>query len=146
MAAKGLLICILSGPKPAVARLHPYLQGVCVSEPLADTACDTDERERRIATTVVDMSDEIPGNALQIKLIGNTLILAAVNSIAEALAFADKTGVGVPHMASLIAALFPRPPHALYLQRMTSGEYYSGTVCLPVRASANTHPDLATRR
>lgn len=114
LATIGKLICVPAGAAASIHRTAPYTLDV-------------------IAKAVVPLNDQQPGDASTIKLIGNTLIMSAMESIAEALVFAEKTGVGAKSMQSLIQTLFPLPPHSVYLQKMMSGEYCGSAVCsMPV--------------
>ncbi|KAF9892729.1 hypothetical protein FE257_001131 [Aspergillus nanangensis] len=74
----------------------------------------------------VDLSGEKPGAALLLKLMGNFLIMATIETVAEAHVFADKCGIGTKTMEKLMRAVFPNPPHALYNDQMLSGEYFAG--------------------
>ncbi|PYH88928.1 6-phosphogluconate dehydrogenase-like protein [Aspergillus ellipticus CBS 707.79] len=107
MAVTRSLICIASGTAEAVDRIRPYLHGV-------------------ICRKVVDLSGEQPGRALLLKLMGNFLIMATIETVAEAHVFAEQSGIGTGNMNKLMSAMFPEPPHALYNGQMLSGEYCSG--------------------
>lgn len=54
--------------------------------------------------------------------------MTTIETIAEAYVFAEKSGLGTGHMASLIDTMFPQPPHTVYSRKMTNGEYYTGEV------------------
>ena len=54
--------------------------------------------------------------------------MTTIEQIAEAHVFAEKSGLGTKHMASLIETIFPRPPHTVYSSKMVSGDY-AGEVC-----------------
>lgn len=62
---------------------------------------------------------------------GNVIILATMETVAEVNVFAEKCGLGVRNMNKLMTALFPNPPHAAYNDRMLSGDYHRTTVRLP---------------
>ena len=81
-----------------------------------------------IGRAVVDLSGEEPAKASLLKCIGNVLIMTTIQTIAEAHAFAEKSGLGTGHMARLIDTMFPQPPHTVYSRKMTNGEYYKGEV------------------
>lgn len=50
-----------------------------------------------------------------------------MQSVAEALVFTEKAGIGPESMAEVIAAIFPGSPHGIYVGRMLSGEYHRTT-------------------
>ncbi|PWY67952.1 6-phosphogluconate dehydrogenase-like protein [Aspergillus heteromorphus CBS 117.55] len=113
MALTRSLICIASGPAGSVDRVRPYLNGV-------------------MCRKVVDLSGEDPGRGLLLKLMGNFLIMATMETVAEAHVFAEKSGIGIDNMNRLMSAVFPDPPHALYSRQMLTGEYHSGTPLVEV--------------
>lgn len=76
----------------------------------------------------MDLSGEEPGTASLLKLMGNVLIMTTMEQVAEVNVFAEKTGLGTGNMEKLLTAMFPRPPHAIYNQKMLSGDYYQGKV------------------
>lgn len=55
--------------------------------------------------------------------------MTTIEQIAEAHVFAEKSGLGTKHMASLIETIFPRPPHTVYSSKMLSRDYVKGQVC-----------------
>jgi 3-hydroxyisobutyrate dehydrogenase-like beta-hydroxyacid dehydrogenase len=57
---------------------------------------------------------------------GNFLIMATIETVAEVNVFAEKCKVGTANMNKLLSAMFPEPPHALYNRQMLTGEYCSG--------------------
>ncbi|KAL2816682.1 6-phosphogluconate dehydrogenase-like protein [Aspergillus granulosus] len=107
LAISRSLTCIASGDSKSVDTIRPYLEGV-------------------VGSNIVDLSGENPGAALLLKLMGNFLIMATIETVAEAHAFAETCGIGTKNMDKLMAAVFPRPPHALYNHQMLSGECFSG--------------------
>ena len=60
----------------------------------------------RICRAVVDLSGEEPAKASLLKCIGNVLIMTTIEQIAEAHVFAEKSGLGTKHLASLIETMF----------------------------------------
>lgn len=56
--------------------------------------------------------------------------MTTIEQIAEAHVFAEKSGLGTKHMASLVETMFPRPPHTVYSSKMVSGDYAKGEVCI----------------
>lgn len=106
MAAIGALYCVPAGDKVSVDRIRPYLVGV-------------------VGQAVVDLSGEPPRKASLLKMIGNILIMTTIETLSETHVFAEKSGLGIEHMQNLILTLFPRPPHAVYTRKMTSGDYFS---------------------
>ena len=51
------------------------------------------------------------------------MILGMVETLAEALVFAEKSGLGVDALNEFIQGMFPHSPFAAYATRMISGEY-----------------------
>jgi 3-hydroxyisobutyrate dehydrogenase-like beta-hydroxyacid dehydrogenase len=104
MADSGQLVCVLAGPAAAVAEVKPYTTGV-------------------MGRTFIDFSDQPQGTATHLKIIGNTFILNMVETLAEGLTVAEKSGLGVDNLHKFIEALFPGP-YAAYSTRMRSGDYH----------------------
>ncbi|KAK3990095.1 putative oxidoreductase YfjR [Cladorrhinum sp. PSN332] len=104
MADAGQLIGVLAGPANAVQRGRPYFRGV-------------------MARAEIDMSDKPYGNALTLKLIGNTFIVNMVEQLAEAHVLAEKSGLGGEALHQWVEQMFPGP-YAAYSTRMLSGTYY----------------------
>ena len=72
----------------------------------------------RICRAVVDLSGEEPAKASLLKCVGTVLIMTTIEQIAEAHVFAEKSGLGTKHMASLIETMFRRPPHTVYSSKI----------------------------
>ena len=104
MAAAGQVIPVLAGPQEAVAQAKPFTVGV-------------------IAKAVIDFSDQPPAKASQLKILGNTVLLGMVESIAEGLVVAEKCGLGTDALHQFFEAVFPRP-YVAYSSRMRSGDYH----------------------
>ncbi|PYI01105.1 6-phosphogluconate dehydrogenase-like protein NAD-binding protein [Aspergillus sclerotiicarbonarius CBS 121057] len=104
MAAAGLVIPVLAGPRSAVDQVKPYTTGV-------------------IAKSIVDFSDQPPAKASQLKILGNTFVLGMVESIAEGLVVADKCSLGTDALHQFFEAVFPGP-YVAYSARMRSGDYH----------------------
>lgn len=130
MAHKQTLTCIPCGKAESVDRIRPFLQGVYVVS-YYRAVFITQLITHRICRNIVDLSGEEPGTALLLKLMGNVIILATMETVAEVNVFAEKCGLGVRNMNKLMTALFPNPPHAAYNDRMLSGDYHRTTVRLP---------------
>ncbi|OAA62563.1 3-hydroxyacid dehydrogenase/reductase [Niveomyces insectorum RCEF 264] len=105
MAQSGQLIGVLAGSGAAIDRARPYFKGV------------TSRAE-------VLMRDEPVGNALLLKVIGNTFILNMVEQLAEGHVLAEKTGLGTAALHGFVEQMFPGP-YAAYSQRMLSGQYHA---------------------
>lgn len=118
MADAGSLVPVPAGPRGAVARVLPYLEGVT-------------------SRAVIDMSGEPYGKASTLKLVGNTFILNMVTQVAEAHVLAEKSGLGTAYTHQFVEALMPGiyPP---YSQRMLSGDYWR-------REEPLFHADLARK-
>lgn len=105
MAESGSLVSVLAGPSAAVEKVKPYTKGV-------------------IARAFIDFSDQAPGQATLLKLIGNTFVLQMVEALAEGHTLAEKTGLGNENLHQFIEVMFPGP-YAAYSTRMMTGDYYS---------------------
>jgi len=104
MADAGSLICVLAGPKASVQKLLPYTTDV-------------------MGRANIDFSDQAPGQATLLKVIGNTFVLNMVESLAEGHTLAESSGLGVDNLHSWIAVMFPGP-YTAYSSRMLAGDYY----------------------
>ena len=84
-----------------------------------------------IAQDVINLSDEEPGQASLLKMIGNVMIMSTMEMVAEVHVFAEKTGLGATNAQKLVEA-FPKAASVLYSKRMNNGDYYQGEVrCFP---------------
>lgn len=104
MADSGQLVCVLAGPKTAAAKIKPYCEGV-------------------VGRAVIDFSDQDPGKATLLKIIGNTFILSMVTALSEGHAMAEKTGLGTKELHQFVDMMFSGP-YTAYSNRMISGDYY----------------------
>lgn len=104
MADNGQLVCVLAGPRSAVSKVKPYCKGV-------------------MGRAEIDFSDQSPGKALHLKVIGNTFILSMVEAISEGHVVAEKTGLGTDNLHTFIETMFPGP-YTAYSGRMMQGDYY----------------------
>lgn len=118
MADSGSLVPVPAGPRGAVERVKPYLEGVT-------------------SRAIIDMSDEPYRKASTLKLIGNTFILNMVEQVAEGHVMAEKSGLGTQYTHKFIELLLPGiyPP---YSNRMLSGDYWK-------REEPLFHVDLARK-
>lgn len=118
MADSGNLVPVPAGPKQAVERIKPYLEGVT-------------------SRAIIDMSDEPYRKSSTLKLIGNTFILNMVEQIAEGHVLAEKSGLDTQYTHQFIELLLPGiyPP---YSNRMLSGDYWK-------REEPLFHVDLARK-
>lgn len=110
MAISGNLVCVLAGPKSDIAKVLPYTKGV-------------------IARENILFEDQDPAKALTLKIIGNTMVLQMVESLAEGHTVAEKTGLGTQQFHDFVATMFPGP-HAAYSNRMLSGDHVRDSVSL----------------
>ncbi|RAH63788.1 NAD(P)-dependent oxidoreductase [Aspergillus aculeatinus CBS 121060] len=102
-ADAGQLVVVPAGPQAAIDRLAPFLEGV-------------------VAKAVVPMPGADVGRATTLKVLGNTFILNTVESLAEGLVAAEKSGLGAQVYQEFIHRMFPGP-FAAYADRMCSGDY-----------------------
>lgn len=103
-ADDGQLIVVPAGPAEAVSKLKPFLDGVT-------------------ARATIDLSGQDVGRASLLKVFGNTFILNTVETLAEGLVAAEKSGLGAEAYQQWVEMMFPGP-FAKYAERMTSGDYY----------------------
>jgi 3-hydroxyisobutyrate dehydrogenase-like beta-hydroxyacid dehydrogenase len=108
MAENGQLICVLAGASAAVDKVRPYCKGV-------------------MGRAEIDFSNESPGKASLLKVIGNTFVTQMCEAVAEGHTVAEKTGLGSENLHKFIEQLFPGP-YVAYSTRMMSGAYYNGEV------------------
>ena len=104
LAESGQLICVLSGPSSAIKKVIPYTKGV-------------------IGRDIIDFSDEQPGKATLLKVIGNSFVFNMVETLAQGLTVAETSGLGAENLHKFIEKMFPGPFSA-YSTRMMEGEYY----------------------
>jgi 3-hydroxyisobutyrate dehydrogenase-like beta-hydroxyacid dehydrogenase len=95
---------VIAGPEKAVEKLKPYTTGV-------------------MGRSVIDLSNQEPGKASLLKLIGNTFVLNLVEAIAQGHTVAEKTGLGVDNLHKFIEQLFPGS-YTAYSNRMRDGDYF----------------------
>ncbi|KAL8880200.1 MAG: hypothetical protein Q9198_002344 [Flavoplaca austrocitrina] len=104
MADAGLLICVLAGPKDSIPKVRPYCKGV-------------------MGKANIEFSDQPCSKATLLKIIGNTLILNMIESLAEGHTIAEKSGLGNDNLHRFIEVMFPGP-YTAYSGRMMSGDYH----------------------
>ncbi|KAF2801396.1 6-phosphogluconate dehydrogenase-like protein NAD-binding protein [Mytilinidion resinicola] len=104
MADAGSLICVLAGPKASVQKVLPYTTNV-------------------MGRANIDFSDQAPGQATLLKIIGNTFVINMVESLAEGHTLAESSGLGTDNLHQWISVMFPGP-YTAYSSRMLAGDYY----------------------
>ena len=104
MADNGQLVCVLAGPKAQVDKVKPYCKGV-------------------MGRAEIDYSDQPHGAATRLKIIGNTFILAMVETLSEGHTLAEKSGLGSDNLHTFIETMFPGP-YTAYSNRLRQGDYY----------------------
>ncbi|ROW05580.1 hypothetical protein VSDG_00423 [Cytospora chrysosperma] len=104
MADAGALIPVPAGPKAAVDKIKPYLEGVT-------------------ARAIIDLSDEPYHKAATLKLLGNTFVFNMIEQVAEGHVLAEKSGLGTQHTHKFIELMMPGV-YAAYSSRMLSGDYW----------------------
>ena len=122
MADNGQLICVFAGPKSETDKIRPYMKGV-------------------MGRANIDYSDQSPGQATTLKLIGNTMILNMVESLAEAHTVAEKSKLGTDNLHQFVEAMFPGP-YTAYSTRMTSGDYHKRDEVSPRKPFITMKPKL----
>ncbi|KAL2832900.1 hypothetical protein BDW59DRAFT_180514 [Aspergillus cavernicola] len=106
-ADAGQMVVIPAGSPEVINRIKPFLEGVTSKAALdlgAEGASDV-------------------GRASLLKVLGNTFILNTVETLAEGLVAAEKSGLGVDVYAQWVSTMFPGP-FAKYAERMATGEYF----------------------
>ena len=104
VAWQGQLVCVVAGTSSEIAKVKPLTTGV-------------------VGRATIDLPDQEPGKATTLKIIGNSLIGAVIESLAEAHTLAEKTGLGSDNLHKFCKDVL-QGPFALYSDRMVSGEYY----------------------
>ncbi|KAL8898303.1 MAG: hypothetical protein Q9192_002140 [Flavoplaca navasiana] len=104
MADAGQLICVLAGPEDSIRKVRPYCKGVMgkVNNEFYDQPCN---------------------KATLLKIIGNTLILNMIESLAEGHTIAEKSGLGNDNLHQFIGVMFPGL-YTVYSGRMMSGDHH----------------------
>ena len=105
MAEAGQVICVLAGPSSAIERVKPFTAGV-------------------ISKADIEFRDEDVCKASQLKVLGNTFVLNMVQTIAEGMVVAEKSGLGTEALQKFIGAVFPGA-YVAYAGRMVSGDYHA---------------------
>ncbi|KAJ5725514.1 uncharacterized protein N7483_006871 [Penicillium malachiteum] len=93
-----------AGPSSSIDRLKPYTTGV-------------------ISKANIEFRDKEVCKASQLKVPGNTFVLNMVQTIAEGMVVAEKSGLGTEALQQFIEAVFPGAYDA-YAGRMRSGDYF----------------------
>ncbi|RMZ06676.1 hypothetical protein D0864_02173 [Hortaea werneckii] len=104
-ADSGNLVCVLAGPAEEVARVKPFCKGV-------------------MGRAEIDYSSQPQGAATRLKIIGNTFILAMVETLSEGHVLAEKSGLGTDNLHTFIETMFPGP-YTAYSIRLRTGDYYN---------------------
>jgi len=102
-AVAAQLVFVLAGNPTSIAKIKPYTQNV-------------------MARAIIPLGEDV-GAATLLKISGNSMILGMVEIVAEALVFAEKSGLGTGPMNQFIELMFPQSPFSAYAKRMLSGEY-----------------------
>lgn len=105
MAETGQVICVLAGPSSSISRVKPFTTGV-------------------ISKADIEFRDEDVCKASQLKVLGNTFVLNMVQTIAEGMVVAEKSGLGTEALQRFIEAVFPGA-YVAYAGRMVSGDYHT---------------------
>lgn len=110
MADAGQLICVLAGPAADVEQVKRFCTGV-------------------MGKSIIDLSDQEPGQATRLKILGNSFVLNMVEVLSEGHVVAEKSGLGTHNLHQFIEIMFPGP-YAAYSTRMITGDYYKRQVPL----------------
>ncbi|KAL3457486.1 hypothetical protein BJX64DRAFT_280577 [Aspergillus heterothallicus] len=106
-ADAGQMVVIPAGNPASIDTIKPFLDGV-TSKATLDLGPE---------------SEKDVGRATLLKVLGNTFILNTVETLAEGLVAAEKSGLGVKAYSEWVSIMFPGP-FAKYAERMSSGEYF----------------------
>ncbi|XDG09605.1 hypothetical protein ABKA04_009220 [Annulohypoxylon sp. FPYF3050] len=115
----GQLVFVPAGSKAAIDKLRPYIKGV-------------------MGRAEVAFDDKPVGTSLKLKLLGNTFVINMVTQLGEALAVADKIGLGSDPARQLIDLMFGGV-YSLYAQRMAQGTYWK--MAEPLFSADNARKD-----
>lgn len=105
-ADAGQLVVVPAGPTDAIAKIKPFLDGVTARKTIDLGGPDADV-----------------GRASLLKLLGNTFILNTVETLAEGMVAAEKSGLGTDVYQQFMDTMFPGP-FPKYAERMASGDYF----------------------
>lgn len=72
---------------------------------------------------IIDFSDQDPGKATLLKVVGNTFIFSMIEVLAEGHTLAEGSGLGTENLHQFIETMFPGP-YTAYSNRMMSGDYH----------------------
>ncbi|KAI9374039.1 hypothetical protein BJX61DRAFT_532705 [Aspergillus egyptiacus] len=106
-ADAGQMVVVPAGPSDAINRIKPFLEGV-TSKAVLDLG---------------PQGEQDVGRATLLKVLGNTFILNTVETLAEGLVAAEKSGLGTEVYQQWVNTMFPGP-FAKYADRMATGEYF----------------------
>jgi 3-hydroxyisobutyrate dehydrogenase-like beta-hydroxyacid dehydrogenase len=96
-------VYVLTGEPSSVDKIKPFTQGV-------------------MAKAIIPLGSDV-SKATLLKITGNTMILGMVEVLAEALVFAEKSGLGSDNLNTFIQLMFPHSPFAAYSTRMLTRDY-----------------------
>lgn len=102
-AVAAQLVYVLTGEPSSVDKIKPFTQGV-------------------MAKAIIPLGSDV-SKATLLKITGNTMILGMIEVLAEALVFAEKSGLGSDNLNTFIQLMFPHSPFAAYSTRMLDGDY-----------------------
>ncbi len=106
-ADAGHMVVVPAGSPDAINRIQPFLVNVT-------------------SKAVLDLGPESVndvGRASLMKVLGNTFILNTVETLAEGMVAAEKSGLGTDAYKQWVSTMFPGP-FAKYAERMTTGDYF----------------------
>ncbi|KAL2808805.1 hypothetical protein BJX63DRAFT_424316 [Aspergillus granulosus] len=106
-ADAGQMVVIPAGSPASISAIKPFLDGV-TSKATLDLGPE---------------SEKDVGRATLLKVLGNTFILNTVETLAEGLVAAEKSGLGVKAYSEWVSTMFPGP-FAKYAERMVTGDYF----------------------
>jgi len=102
-AVAAQLIYVLAGTPQSISKITPFTKSV-------------------MARAAIPLGADV-SKATLLKISGNTLILGMVEILAEALVFAEKSGLGQETLNQFIQLMFPNSPFAAYSSKMMAGDY-----------------------
>ncbi|EIN05806.1 6-phosphogluconate dehydrogenase family protein [Punctularia strigosozonata HHB-11173 SS5] len=121
-AAAAKLIFALAGPPEYVAKIKPYTEGV-------------------MGRKVIEMGEDV-GNAGLMKITGNIFVMTVNESLAEALTFAEKSGLGPERIHDFVQAMFAGTPYELYSKKMQAGQWVAKDGEKPGFSAPNALKDI----
>ena len=92
---------------------------------------------------IIDLSGQSPSKAALLKIVGNTMVVAMVESLASAHVLAEKSGLGVENLQQFVDVFFGGP-YSAYSRRLSSGDYWNREEVRPSRSAGMALPNSSS--